>query len=574
MPLPHHHWCSRWSGHVVLPSLPPAPRGHRCARGAVETHWPGLAVGCTIVGLPETAVHESKRPGAQPRCTRPASTSRVGRVTVNLAPADLPKEERPLRPADRAGHPRRVRAGTGQPLGVLEFAGELALSGDLRPIRGVLAMTHRRAPRRSVRSCCRSIARARRHCVPGALVHPARSLAQVCAHLAGRDAAREHIEGTAPGREQPTMARPRRREGPGAGAARARDRRGRRAHPADDRARPARGKTMLAQRLPGILPPLVAGRGARVAAMQSAARGFASERCRRRDRSARRTTPPRAVALVGGGAHAAPGRDHRSRTTACCSSTSCRSSTAACWRCCASRWRTGVITISRAAQQADFPARFQLVAAMNPCPCGYLGHHSAQCRCTPDRIARYRGRLSGPAARSHRPARRGAGHCPKATWTRCPAGRSSALVRARVQARATPVGTPGHPECRARQRRVEPALPLDAAARNLLREAVSRLALSARGYHRVLKVARTIADLERVRCAQAHVAEALQYRSRGSHCRVRPIECWVRALKSPPSCSPPWPASSCGAALLLRGATAAPAPRSAWGRAASPATEA
>lgn len=176
---------------------------------------------------------------------------------------------------------------------------------------------------------------------------------------------------------------------------------------------------------------------------------------------------------------------------------------------------SGVITISRAARQADFPARFQLVAAMNPCPCGYLGDGQRECRCTPDRVAQYRGRLSGPlldridlqvfVPRLERQLLVAADP---------PAAESSAAVQARVvAARSRAVARQGKPNAQLNTRELVTHCAVDAAARRLLEAALTRLRLSARAYHRVLRVARTIADLdEAAGVGVTHVAEAVRYR--------------------------------------------------------------
>jgi magnesium chelatase family protein len=173
---------------------------------------------------------------------------------------------------------------------------------------------------------------------------------------------------------------------------------------------------------------------------------------------------------------------------------------------------TGHVTISRAAHRAEFPARFQLIAAMNPCPCGYLGHPSARCRCTPDQIARYRGRLSGPLLdridltvvvpplTEHE--------------LRAGPGEASVEVRQRVcAARALQQRRQGKPNQRLEAADIDRHCPLDDAAHALLAQAMNRLRLSARAYHRCLKVARTIADLNgREVIAANEVAEAVQFR--------------------------------------------------------------
>jgi magnesium chelatase family protein len=174
---------------------------------------------------------------------------------------------------------------------------------------------------------------------------------------------------------------------------------------------------------------------------------------------------------------------------------------------------SGRITIARAARRAEFPARFQLVAAMNPCPCGYLGSALRACRCTPDQIARYQGRLSGPLL-DRIDLHVQVGALPAAELLQAPAGERTASVRARC--------TAAHERALARQGKPNHLLggaEIDAhtrpeeAALRFLDAAAARLGWSARGLHRTLKVARTIADLaDTPRIALEHVAEALQYR--------------------------------------------------------------
>jgi magnesium chelatase family protein len=174
---------------------------------------------------------------------------------------------------------------------------------------------------------------------------------------------------------------------------------------------------------------------------------------------------------------------------------------------------SGRITLSRAAAKAEYPAAFQLVAAMNPCPCGYLGHPSGRCRCTPDQVARYRGRISGPfldridlvvevPSLAH------------ADLTGTAEGESSAAVRATVErAFRSQTQRQGKANARLGPREVQRFCALGSQADDMLRHAMERLHLSARSYHRILKVARTIADLEDAAAiATHHVAEAIQYR--------------------------------------------------------------
>lgn len=174
---------------------------------------------------------------------------------------------------------------------------------------------------------------------------------------------------------------------------------------------------------------------------------------------------------------------------------------------------SGRITISRAARRADFKAQFQLVAAMNPCPCGYLGHYNGRCRCTPDQIARYRSKISGPLLdridiQIEVPA------LPQEDLLQQAAGETSASIRARTEAaRQRQLARQGKPNAHLSVSEIETWCIPDAPGEALLRQAIARLGLSARAYHRVLKVARTIADLAGSTNIQtAHIATAVQYR--------------------------------------------------------------
>lgn len=174
---------------------------------------------------------------------------------------------------------------------------------------------------------------------------------------------------------------------------------------------------------------------------------------------------------------------------------------------------SGRITISRAARRADFKAQFQLVAAMNPCPCGYLGHYSGRCRCTPDQVARYRNRISGPLLdridiQIEVPA------LPQEELLKQADGESSASIQARVEtARERQLARQGKPNAQLSVTEIDEFCAPDTQGETLLRQAISRLNLSARAYHRVLKVARSIADLAGSAAVQTpHIATAVQYR--------------------------------------------------------------
>jgi magnesium chelatase family protein len=271
---------------------------------------------------------------------------------------------------------------------------------------------------------------------------------------------------------------------------------------------------MLAQRLAGVLPPLTEDEAIEVAAIASiASGGFDPRRWGQRPYRAPHHTASD-VALVGGGPSPRPGEitlahhgvlfldelpefDRRVLEAL------------------REPLETGAITISRAARQADFPARFQLVAALNPCPCGHLGDAAGACHCTPNQVLRYRGRLSGPlldridlqifVPRVDRSV---------LTAERAPPGEASAAVRARVvAARARQLERQRKPNARLAPRELDRHCPLGRPARQLLDHALGRLSLSARAYHRVLKVARTVADLAGSEAiAPAHIAESVRYR--------------------------------------------------------------
>ena len=174
---------------------------------------------------------------------------------------------------------------------------------------------------------------------------------------------------------------------------------------------------------------------------------------------------------------------------------------------------SGHITISRAARRAEFPAQFQLIAAMNPCPCGYLGHYNGKCRCTPDQVARYRSRISGPLLdridiQIEVPA------VPQDDLLRKTAGEASVSIQARVEA-ARRRQLARQQKCNAQLSvtEIDAFCTPDAQGEALLKLAITRLDLSARAYHRVLKLARSIADLAGSETIKAmHIAEAVQYR--------------------------------------------------------------
>jgi magnesium chelatase family protein len=274
---------------------------------------------------------------------------------------------------------------------------------------------------------------------------------------------------------------------------------------------PGTGKSMLAARFPGILPAMTDDEALESAAVQSLAGSFRLGKWRMRPyRSPHHTAS--AVALVGGGGSPRPGEislAHRgvlfldelpefSRHVL---------------EVLREPLESGHITISRAARQADFPARFQLIAAMNPCPCGYLGHASNKCRCTPDIVARYQDKISGPLL-DRIDMQIQVGALPQEDLVRHADGETSAAVAVRVErAFSAQLERQGKPNSQLSPNDIDRHCHPDNAGDQLLRTAMARLNWSARAYHRVLKVARTIADLAGAEhIGQPHVAEAVQYR--------------------------------------------------------------
>ena len=495
----------------------------------VEVHLANGLPSFTLVGLAETEVKEARERVRSALQNAGLEFPHNKRITVNLAPADLPKDSGRFDLPIALG----ILAASGQidaaRLAGHEFAGELSLSGELRPVRGALAMSLALHAREVVTQLVLPPGSAEEAAlVPTACVWRAAHLIDVVRHFlpAGADGTSAEAIG----------------EGdPGAGLLRLPDRplstippayadladvRGqysaKRAlevaaaggHSVLMRGPPGSGKSMLAQRFAGLLPPMSLDEALQSAAVASLSGEFSLPRWAQRPTRQPHHTAS-AVALVGGGSPPRPGEISLAHHGVLFLDELPEFPRAA-LEALREPLESGRITISRAARQAEFPAQFQLIGAMNPCPCGYLGAAAAAvrtCRCTPEQVARYQAKLSGPLLdridlHVEVPA------LPAADLMAAAPGETSAAVRQRVvAARERAVRRQGQPNQALAGLELDRHLQLDAPAAALLTNAAARLGLSARSAHRVLRVARTIADLAAMpTTGAAQVAEALQYR--------------------------------------------------------------
>ncbi|MCG8611389.1 MAG: YifB family Mg chelatase-like AAA ATPase [Pseudomonadales bacterium] len=483
---------------------------------SVETHIANGLPGLSIVGLPEAAVRESKD-RVKSAMLNAGFDYPARRITVNLAPADLPKEGGRYDLAIAIG----IMAASGQipveALSELEFIGELALTGHVRAVKSVLpsVITGAKQGRKIVLPATNQ---SEALLCEGAEIVPVRHIHQVFQFLTGEIPFPEPDPVVYPEQtgssEYPDLAdvvgqfqAKRALEIAAAGG-----------HHLLFYGPPGTGKSMLASRLPGILPQLTQDEAISVASVRSVANQSAGDNVEYRQWRKRPYRDPHhsasSVALVGGGSVPRPGEvslahhgvlfldelpefDRKVLEVL------------------REPLETGHIAISRASGKLTFPARFQLVAAMNPCPCGYAGHPAISCTDTPAQVARYRNKISGPLLdrfdlQVEVPAQDVRVFTQKSTTSR---EESSQSVARRVAAARAIQRARGGLNSVLSGKALDESCELEGDAQLILESAVDRLGMSARALHRIMRVARTIADLsEEQKITSTHLSEALAYR--------------------------------------------------------------
>ncbi len=477
----------------------------------VEVHISNGLPALNLVGLPETAVKESKD-RVRGAIINSHFEFPMQRITINLAPADVPKEGGRFDLPIALG----ILAASGQipknELAKYECVGELSLGGELRSVNGVLPVAlQAREAQRALFLPLENTAEA--SLVQNAELFPAQHLLEICAHLNGQQ--RLPMESYHANKAIDKQAELDLADVQGQfHVKRAFEIAATGLHNLIMLGPPGTGKSMLAARLSSILPPLTEAQALESAAIISISDShfIATNWLKPPYRAPHHTAS--APALVGGGSNPKPGEislahngllfldelpefDRKVLEVL------------------REPLETGHITISRATRQADFPARFQLIAAMNPCPCGYLGDPSGRCHCTAEQVSRYRGKISGPLLDridmhlevprvSHEVLRKGS-----------PEGQeSSAIIRERViQARALAVARSGKANSSLTAAEIKHICPLSEQGHQLLEQAMNSFGLSHRAYHRILKLARTIADLAGSDTIEIpHLSEAIGYR--------------------------------------------------------------
>lgn len=491
----------------------------------VEVHLANGLPSFTLVGLADTEVKEARE-----RVRAALSNSGLEfpfnkRITVNLAPADLPKESGRFDLPIAVGILAAMGRIDPQKLNDLELAGELSLGGELRPVRGALpmalALLKATNPAQQRSLVLPEVSANEAALVEGVQLYGATHLMEVVDALSAADSGLGAVLKRAafirPEAPRPGLIAPDLRDVKGQSAAkRALEIAAAGGHSMLMVGPPGGGKSMLAQRFAGLLPELETQEALESAAVLSLGGHFDVNRWRARMvRTPHHTAS--SVALVGGGTPPRPGEISMAHHGVLFLDELPEFPRTA-LEALREPLETGGITISRAARRHDFPARFQLIAAMNPCPCGHFGNPLKSCRCTPEQVARYQGRLSGPLLDRIDVQVEVPAVAPDVLASSSD-GASSAEVAQRVlAARVRQITRQGRLNAALDAAAVERNILLQPAAMRFLQAACAKLGWSGRAFHRVLKLARTIADLsEQDEVNTAHMAEAIQYRRALAH---------------------------------------------------------